>query len=180
MGLDISAYSNIVLIDPDTKDGADYYEKYWGKTDFETLYIREGFFTRDDIHHEPWANGLQAGVYRVDGDSMGLRAGSYSGYNHWRAMLCKSALGFEPRVIWDNPDHFKDEPFFYLINFSDCEGIIGPEVAKKLAKDFADHQEAIDAMEPNYGPDIEGFQAKYAEWRKAFELASDNGCVKFH
>ena len=178
MGLDISVYSKIVLIDGDTREGEGYDEKYWGKTDFETMYIWDGFFTRDDMHHAPWTNGLQPGVYRVDGKAYDFRAGSYSGYNHWREKLCMMAHHISPPTIWSDPDKFKDVKFFYLINFSDCEGVIGPEIAKHLAKDFADFQETVDNL-PN-DEEYEWFKSQYAKWRKAFELASDNGCVKFH
>ena len=37
-------------------------------------------------------------------------------------------------------------PFVELINFSDCEGVIGPEVAAKLAKDFADYEFSASAF----------------------------------
>ena len=38
-----------------------------------------------------------------------------------------------------------DGPFWELINFSDCEGVIGPKTSAKLAGDFAAFQEKADA-----------------------------------
>ena len=66
-------------------------------------------------------------------------------------------------------------PFVELIDFADNEGYIGPTVAAKLARDFAQHEASI------LSPEVEGWQAKlYRDWRHAFELAADNGCVDLH
>nr|WP_319775982.1 hypothetical protein [uncultured Sphaerochaeta sp.] len=63
-------------------------------------------------------------------------------------------------------------PFWELINFSDCEGVIGTSVSKKLADDFKEYQEKADKL----GKD---FSEYYSMLRKCFELASDNGLVVF-
>lgn len=55
-----------------------------------------------------------------------------------------------------------------------CEGVIGSSVSAKLAKDFADFQKDADAHEDR------NFREKYAEWRKEFEMAADDGAVSFH
>lgn len=64
-------------------------------------------------------------------------------------------------------------PFSELINFSDCDGVIGPVVSKKLAGDFADFQEKADA----FGSDE--FSKFYAGMRQAFEFAAQDGFVTF-
>jgi hypothetical protein len=64
-------------------------------------------------------------------------------------------------------------PFYELINFSDCEGVIGTKVSEKLARDFAD----FDAKAKKEGGD---FYQNYQYWRAAFDMASNNGCVRFH
>lgn len=91
-----------------------------------------------------------------------FRAGSYSGYNHWRAELSKMAGYSGPEEVWDDfsEKSYKKyserklklksiegkkieppKPFYELICFSDAEGMIGPEIAKKLYEDFIDFDE---------------------------------------
>jgi hypothetical protein len=65
-------------------------------------------------------------------------------------------------------------PFSELIHFSDCEGVIGTAVSKKLAADFAAFDEKAKAA------GNERYYAKYQEWRKAFEMAANGGAVDFH
>lgn len=99
-----------------------------------------------------------------------FRAGSYSGYNEWRNQLAFLAGYAGAEDAWAN---CTCGPFWELINFSDCEGVIGPVTSAKLAKDFADYQEKADEHESPYFRDL------YKDWRIAFETASDNGAVLF-
>ena len=116
---------------------------------------------------------------------MGFRAGSYSGYNHWREKLAEIA-GY-PSIETDRFGSGLKEmrhdagareagsgPFYELIWFSDCEGIIGPITSAKLARDFADFQAKADAVEDDY------WREKYGKWRQAFEMAAEEGAVDFH
>lgn len=77
--------------------------------------------------------------------------------------------------------HSGGGPFFELIHFSDCEGTIGPVVSKKLAEDFAKYQKAADSFIGTHDDGKPGgyFAEIYAEFRKAFETASNNGAVDF-
>lgn len=112
--------------------------------------------------------------------------GSYGSYNHWRNALAILA-GYAPFPGEKNPKRSHSMtawevatsgPFWELINFSDCEGTIGPVVSAKLAKDFADFDEQARVFDyNNLNP---WFYEIYANFRKAFEAASDNGVVKFH
>lgn len=105
-------------------------------------------------------------VYTFD-DKFDFRAGSYNGYNRWREKLEEFADG--------------RDLFLELINFADNEGVIGPIVSAKLAIDFMENAEAaisfanarIDESEHEW------WLEKYSDWRKAFEMASDNGAVDF-
>ena len=115
-------------------------------------------------------------------DNMRFRAGSYSGYNAWRNELAKLA-GY-PEIeyeSWGRTEKgfdggaFKASsgPFLELIKFSDCEGVIGTAVSKKLSKDFADFDQKA--------AEIGGlFYELYTEWKQAFEMASDGGFVNFN
>lgn len=172
MGLDITYYSKIAKmdavfnedgepIDPQTREPlkCDYYQPI------------------ENAHHDR-ADGITQGVYSFD-ESNGFRAGSYSGYSCWRNQLAELA-GYHAAnrddchkysaTAWEA----ESGPFWEMITFSDCEGTIGAKTSAKLAKDFADYQPKADAHES------EGFRELYADWRRAFEMASDEGAVGFH
>jgi hypothetical protein len=103
-------------------------------------------------------------------ESMQFRAGSYGGYNEWRNSLA-AMVGTTPKTAWAGE---YQGPFAELINFSDCEGVIGATVCRKLAEDFKAQQTKADTW------DDEWFRERYALWRQAFEMGADNGAVSFH
>lgn len=176
MGLAITAYKGLTKIDcvfdadrepidPETREAIDY--------DFMS-YVNPDFPER--------AEGIESRVvYKAD-DSVSFRAGSYGRYNAWREELAKLA-GY-PAVAYERYGQTSmrhdagawaalSGPFHELINFSDCEGVIGPVVSAKLAQDFADFQEKADSHNDEY------FRSRYANWRQAFEMAAINGAVDF-
>lgn len=183
MGLDITAYRKLTKldvvfnadgepIDPETRVPLDHYKQF---------YVNDSFPGRNgSIEHKA--------VYTYE-DSHGFNAGSYSGYNYWREKLAElvdypaveyeSMKGYAPsRRMRRDAAAWKGlcegRPFVELVNFSDCEGVIGSEVSAKLAKDFSDFDERAKAT-----GDAD-FYDHYLEWRKAFEMAADNGAVAFH
>lgn len=169
MGLDITAYKGLTKVDGKARKDFDYAH---GEVVF---YHNKDFKGRFE--------GLdEEAVYNFT-DSMGFRAGSYSGYSTWREQLAELAgypatpyTGFGEEQIRHDSGAWKatEGPFWELINFADNEGTIGPVVSAKLAQDFAKFRDA--AM--NH-PD-EWFREKYKDWQEAFEMASDNGAVDFH
>jgi hypothetical protein len=103
------------------------------------------------------------------------------------------ALGEEPEDVWAEAEDFEGEPFVELINYSDCDGCIGPRTSRKLAEDFRKYAEKAAAYFHEHGPNNPNLLEResdyfvhpwwlenYDEWRKAFELASDGGFVEFH
>ena len=155
MGLDIEAYRKL-KIDETVEDD-----------DGETT----SFFINPDFPGR--ADDIEGGKPYVYDSVFSFRAGSYSGYGAWRRELCKT-LGFtSDDDYWYNAT--PETPFYELINFSDCEGVIGTEISEKLLKDFSDHQEGIDKWE-SHSPWVHKL---YKLWRTAFETASDDGAVKF-
>ena len=170
MGLDIVAYRQLTPIQ------CARYDECWK----EHAHIRsngENFPGRDE--------GVARGCHEY-AEEFCFHAGSYSGYNHWRERLAELA---EYPLVAHPGEHHKGEesraaaawsgkvssgPFYELIDFSDCEGTIGPIVAKKLAADFALYQERANAREDEY------WRERYADWSKAFEMAADGGAVCFH
>lgn len=177
MGLDITAYRRIAKLDAVFDSGGDPIDhKTRELLDYDfRAYINSDFPGRaDDIEDRA--------VYSA-GEWLGFRAGSYGWYNAWRDSLAELAgypLGKYEQYgrMWDSYCvecwGGAQGPFAELINFSDCEGVIGAVISQKLAADFAQFQEKADAH-----PD-ERFREKYAEWRKAFEMAADGGAVDFH
>lgn len=172
MGLDISFYKNISpinacldqngnAINPETGDeiGGKYFQP-----------IKNFYFDHDEGIADHCAYSFES--------EAGFRAGSYGGYNHWRDQLAQIA-GYpkdesEIRPYSASAWKANSGPFWELINFSDCEGTIGPENSAKLAKDFADFQSKADEHQDEY------FRERYSLWRNAFETASQNGAVVFH
>ena len=165
MGLDISAYSKMKLMENPSLDDEGYFDEYEGTQ----------IWTNDDFPGRE-APFIDRGVYTYD-DYVGFRAGSYGGYNYWRQSLA-SLFGYtkpDGTVNWDNLP--EEGPFIELINFSDCEGTLGTVVCKKLLHDF----EMYDNLASQTKFDEDGYwYSKYVEWNEAFHLASDDGAVCFH
>lgn len=120
------------------------------------------------------ADGLDPTNAYTATEVMGLAAGSYHAYSAWRETLARIAGYTSAEYVQEN---VSSGPFYELIDFSDCEGVIGWATSAKLARDFAGFQAIVDACK---GPYAAQFQGKYAEWRKAFETAADAGAVVFH
>lgn len=158
MGLDITAISKAVFV-----------RSYDGDLDDGTRAIYSPAPGMNHLDGKPEGRYLGC-TLRFDGGTS-FRAGSYSGYNHFRAALCRHFLACAPEVVWEEPERFDGKPFVELINFADNEGAIGPVTSKKLAADFAAHEWPAD--EPHY-------KSVYDDFRRAFEHASDDGFVIFH
>lgn len=172
MGLDINAYSKLTFaanqnIDEDDADDDDT---------LTYLHVHPDFPAQ--------GAGLRTGYYVIEGATHSFRAGGYSGYNAWRNQLAKLAgyaatlhsdkAGTEPTPRHDiTAWRSTGGPFFELINFSDCEGVIGPTVSAKLSADF----EAFHAQAEALGD--ADFLEVYAEFRHAFALAANAGAVEF-
>lgn len=177
MGLDITAYRKLEEVRPVAGDEDGYDEG------LASFYESKDFPGRFE--------GLKEGVFYRAAEEHGFRAGSYSGYSAWRDWLAKLA-GYPAAGAEPSDDSFRDiyrkhhphaadvwkrdsGPFYELINFTDCDGTLGPVVAAKLAKDFAEYDErAKAAADPDWYYDL------YCEWRKAMEMAADGGAVDFH
>jgi hypothetical protein len=163
MGLDITAYRLLSKVEnPELdEDGYPIAGHQWRCRRIE--YTDRDFPGR--------AAGLESQVIYAFTDSFDFRAGSYGGYNQWRDQLARLAGYASAEDCWSN---HQSGAFWELINFSDCEGVIGRNVAAKLAKDFADFKEKAAAIGDQW------FFDTYCCWEKAFIMASDSGAVDFH
>jgi len=179
MGLDISYFSKIE-IDENFKSGVTTPEYY----DYDVIYINP----------QPFDYQLCSlkvdSLYKLTENSEydGFRAGSYGWYNTWRNNLAKLA-GYETAEnVWrdfnreirriklktiENNNLEKIKPFYELIFFSDCEGVIGPEICKKLYEDFVNFEDKAKKQD-------EYFYELYLKWKEAFRVASGSGLVSFH
>lgn len=169
MGIDVSAYKNLVEVarpeDPDHDDNYDY-----------RMYENLSFPGRADGID---TSKLWTGDY-VDGPSM-----SYGYYNKWREQLAQLVgaenlpysheMGFQRMsyctAYWLDG---KQGPFAEQINFSDCEGVIGPIVMAKLAKDYAEWDERAKTHGDQW------FYSVYQKFHHCFAQNEGLCAVKFH
>lgn len=176
MGLGVTSYKGLkkldVLfdgdeepVDPVSREPIDTYVRF---------YINGDFPGREEgIEHK--------GVYAFEDCESEIGMG-YGPYNHWREQLAKLA-GYAPmphsrygqtemlcaEACWRGATG----PFSELINFTDCDGVIGPVVSAKLAKDFSDFAPAAEQVGGE-------FAQYYGLFKSAFEMAAQNGAVRFH
>lgn len=198
MGLDISYYGNVKRIpDEEVPEGVEAFNQAyddWESSRDNNTYLY--YLDPDRSYFGGHMKGLEPGWYEVPREGGGyLRAGSYSGYNSWRNDLALAA-GYEGGVeeVWGMGDQLyqpDSPPFLELINFSDAEGVIGPDISKKLYNDFVNNEKKVKdevdkwflKIHPTKSYDVEDtkwFNQKYNEWKEAFRTASQNGFVSFH
>lgn len=163
MGLDITAYRQIVLVRPLAPNEL--------PTEKERAFDRLHLLS--PCHDFPdHADGVVRGLYSAT-ETFDFRAGSYSGYNRWRNDLAR-AVGLEADQVWRDFDRWKEKPFAWLINFTDCEGVIGSTLSARLYDDFITH-----ADRAKDHPELDSYE-QYSNFTRAFAIASDGGAVEFH
>lgn len=166
MGLLVTGYSNLKATNMSIKE-------------FEDLDDRDGL-VRFCINEEfPGRNGeIQEGIVYTYDDCFSFDC-SYSNYNYWRSSLAEVAkypANYDHK--WESIS--ADLPFYSLIYFSDCEGVIGLEYCQKLAKEFLQYQNDAKAYSDLLASDMGWyFLERYENFKKVFDLASQNGAVKF-
>jgi hypothetical protein len=158
MGLDITAYRQLSRVENPK------FDEYGELENWDTEWKPGASMEWSEKHFPGRGEGIDPQTVYKWKEEFGFRAGSYSGYNRWRSKLEQFANGTD---------------FEELINFADNEGVIGFVVARKLAKDFKENEtkakqfsETLDEGEWWFG--------QYQTWKKAFEIASDQGAVDFH
>jgi hypothetical protein len=164
MGLDVYAYEIITVLPAHDRNDECYEDE-------------SHVATRSDFEHS-WGSiphdGKEGACVEVSGKEMHFRAGSYSGYGEWRDGLSQAAMGVSASTVWGDREGHAGEPFYELIDFSDCDGVFGPEVCAKLAKDFQEHRHDVrPSLEEQWMVPL------YDKWQEAFSLAAGRGMVKF-
>lgn len=140
MGLDVAVYNQLKKLDKRPDDVNAFYIRCCAGDPSWLSYIAP--FQEDDL-----LSGEEVFYKRI---------GSYSYYNRWRDSLAQLA-GYKKRkyeylagVVRESAcvDLWKGvvtEGIFYeLINFTDCDGFLGPLTCQKLSQDFIDFQKKID------------------------------------
>ena len=162
MGLDITAYSQL----KDTGRPFDW------DTDEGNAYIPGNIpdFAKRCVEFTP------RNVFEYE-DTLHARIGAYSSYGAWREKLAELA-GYPPVVGRPRPYSegawaATEGPFRELIDFTDCDGVLGTAVCQKLAKEFADYEASARLLGD------EDFLYTYLQFKAAVELASDGGAVVF-
>ena len=146
MGLDITAYRKLTVVENPELDEEGYAVNY------DSEWKPGASMEWSEKHFPGRGEGIDPQTVYTWGESLGFRAGSYSGYNWWRAKL----------------EAFKgDVAFQELINFADNEGVIGFVVAKKLAKDFSDYEKEAEKYSHTLGEEGDYWFEKYQDWKKA-------------
>lgn len=160
MGLDITSYSNLKK----------------GKETEDSVYIGKG---PTHVARHDYVEGWYEPTLETVGHH--FRAGSYGGYNQFRGHLCAAIHGVECEEFWTNED-YEGTPFYELIDFSDCEGVIGAEESKKLLAEFKLHKGIFRRYLENNIDDSEDrdyFMEKYDDWTKAFSISAQKGALIF-
>ena len=87
----------------------------------------------NNFHQNP---DIEPGWFNTEGESSSFRVGPYSYYNKFRDALCYAIHGVSSQEFWLNSNSYIGKPFYELIEFSDCDGVFGPQACYKLSKDF--------------------------------------------
>jgi hypothetical protein len=173
MGLDILAISNLRLVAPEVKAALDRLpEVSLYLHDEPALTITE--LSKKESHSR--CKDMDSGDYyrSRESEEYDFRAGSYSSYGDFRRELSETFLNSPPEKVWLNPKSYEGQPFYELIDFSDCEGVLGTGVCAKLHKDFVDGREKfVEEVQSDWSVE------SYDRFTKALELAKEDGVIIF-
>lgn len=100
--------------------------------------------------------------------------GSYGTYNWFRNTL----EDFSAKVRSGN---MGVDPFAYLIEFSDCEGVFGSECCAVLRNEFSVFEEAFKIYVESYFNSVERdiLITMYEKFKDAFTFGAEGGAVEF-
>jgi len=140
----------------------------------------------EDLRLRPFKKGdIVAPDQAID---FGFRVGPYSTFGEYRRFLCVGAIGVEPKLVWENPDAYRDRAFYELINFGDNEGWLGTKACVDLRDDYARDGDSADRRAFEVGMELlertsdverQYFRQVDDDFRRAFEAASDGGAISF-
>jgi hypothetical protein len=176
MGLDVSAYQQMRLIDACVNERGEIIDPKTGNELSDTVEVW------DNPDFEGRAAPLHSGNFYSYEETTEVVSHGYSGFSRWRDTLAKisgwalaeyTSFGVKGYSHAASAWAATEGPFWELINFSDCEGFIGTEACKKLSGDFEKYKEAASNEEEN-------FYILYLRWKEGVSFAAENGALEFH
>lgn len=171
MGLNITAIQEI------GEKVADNWKDWRANTEYpddDVCFLDKGLHSRQSEGYD--------GVYVQDGLVHQFNVGSYIGYDSFRTLLSNAIHGVRSDELWKEGSDFGwGDPFFEIINFTDCNGVIGPDLSAKLFQDFDEYEDQFkEYIEENQDTQNEKAVRLYGQFRAAFKIAADTGVVIFH
>ncbi len=171
MGLDCTAYDSVNLVEKislaqlnELADRDDLYER----VDLTFLFNHKVFADRGD--------GLPDGFYSF-GKKIEFCAGSYGGYSHYYRESLAKISGISCDEIYQDPEKYKNIPFFEQIKFPDNEGFLGPRTCKKLLADYENYR--INVRKIMKKAQYNWFET-YDEFLRGLKFVGENGVLRFH
>ena len=107
--------------------------------------------------------------------AIAFRASSYSGFHTWRKILAsKVGVNLEEMIgFGGNKKWTKKEPFYELLNHSDCDGFLTVNQCSNLVKDFHTLPETKSTLSD---AEQEWFLQKLKDWQNAVQHSVENKC----
>lgn len=178
MGLAIYATSNIItkLTEPIQFE---FYETL-GTVDFDWFTISSDFASH--IRDYGVSGQIVKYIKGPNSDGTEFSAGSYSSYNSFRNHLSCALLGVTVTEAWENEEMYSEHLIWDLLNFSDCEGAIGPMVSDVIHKGLVDNQSKFSSYLRSRGDgviDLEYYNQTYRNFMDAFAFGKQEGIVIF-
>lgn len=172
MGLAIRYFKEVTFIDQDHTKVSD--KDVWLYND-STFSANGAGLLPEGVEPIRRLENIHYGRFRVQ-HGAGFSVGPYNHYWTWRQWLWKLIHDLSNiNAVWQAPGSYEHLAFFNLIHFSDCEGVIGPIVSARLAREFSMHQPKIDALQDQHFQ----FVLLYRAFHEAFESAAGKGAVVF-
>lgn len=177
MGLNITAYRKLTKLDAPFNEDDEPVDPQTG----ETIEMDEYLQVCANPYFPGREQGLEDGALYTYAEDDEVFSCSYGDYTIWRESLAKLA-GY-PLVERDGREashaaaawngEVSEGPFYELVNFTDNDGVIGPVVAAKLLRDFAEFDERAKAITED------DFYDRYRAMHRGLELAADGGALAF-
>jgi hypothetical protein len=176
MGLDITAYGGLTVV---RRSLGDEDEKF-----IQAQLDNGGFWQPGaslDWAEKTWPGRTVGTVTQLTADAIyypsekyTFGAGSYSNYGQFRDWLARLAGFTSVKDYWNKAT--PAAAFYELVHFADNEGVIGAKAAADLAQDFRDFETKALAE----GDECRWFVRMFHTWRRACEIAAENGAIDFH
>ena len=147
MGLDIRGYSQALLIDEDDiiEDDGEAYRP-------DGSYWRPWPVKAWTNPHFPWSLGdsLTDGRWYDVGEPAATARFGYHGWALFRQDVSLHGIGATAETVWNHPQRYLVHNAYWLVNFADNEGVIGPEMCRLIYRGLCSIRAQ---MTPEWGRD---------------------------